>query len=126
MITDEETAAALDRIARTSDGELLYRHLQKHLMGTIADHAPDDSALRTEHGMRRFAASLMAKMARGIDESGGSSTSSGTDGKRSERTVVFAPSKPGVSGRHVSARDYLAKHDPEFQRLTVNPGAGDT
>lgn len=123
MIDDNDIAQAFDRIARTPDGETIYRHFQKRLMGTLADHAPEDSALRTEHGMRRFAAELMAMMARGIDESDGRNSSPGD--RATERVVVFR-TRPRTGGnQHVSAREHLARHDPEYQRiagLTVNDG----
>jgi hypothetical protein len=86
MITDKDIDEALDRIARTPTASFSTATFQKTLMGTLAEHAPKQSALRTEHGRRRFAAELMAKMAKGIDESGGRNDSSS---RASERTVVF-------------------------------------
>ncbi len=121
MITDEDIAQAVDRIARTADGELLYRYLQRIVL-FVPDLSAEVCALRIDQGRRRFAADLMALMAKGIDERGGSS-SSNPDGKRSERTVVFASRGASVSNRHVNARDYLRNNDPELQRLTVNSGA---
>lgn len=118
MIDDEDIKNAFDRIARTAEGETIYRHFQKKLMGTLAEHAPEDSALRTEHGMRRFAAEVMAMMAKGIDESGGRSS---TDQRASERTVVFRTSGAVRTGKHVTARDHLRNTDAEY--LAVN-GAG--
>lgn len=120
MIDDKDLDEALDRIARTADGELLYRYFQKVLMGTLADHGPDESALRTEHGRRRFAQELMARLAKGIDESGGSgSTDSGQ--RRSERIVVFSAKQPSGAGRRISVREHFAEHDPELQRLRAVP-----
>ena len=119
MIDDEQLDKALDRIARTADGEMLYRFMQKTLMGTLADHNPSDGALRTEHGERRFAQRLMAKMAKGIDESGGRAGSSPT-----ERTVVFRRSESKRVPGHVSARDHLIANDPEFQRIIAGDGTG--
>ncbi len=120
MITDEDIAQATDRIARTPDGELLYLYLQRIVM-FVPDLSAEVCALRIDQGRRRFAADMMALMAKGIDESGGStSTSSGTGGKRSERTVVFASRSASASTRHVSIRDHLRDNDAEFRRLTVN------
>ena len=103
MIDDEQLKLAIDRIARTADGELLYRYLQKTLMGVLAEHGPADCALRTEHGRRRFAADLMAMMAKGIDESGGRSDTD-TGGKSSERTVIFRAREPVAVRRRLSRR----------------------
>lgn len=123
MISDDEINQAIDRIARTADGELLYRYLQKTLMGTLSEHSPEDGALRCEHGMRRFASILMAKMAKGIDESGGR-TDSSTGSRASERTVVFRRAEPSRSGGHVSPRDFLRSTDPELLRIASGDGSG--
>lgn len=119
MISDEQLNQALDRIARTADGELLYRFMQKTLMSTLADHAPSESALRSEHGMRRFAQLLMAKMAKGIDESGGRTDSTSP----SERTIIFRAREPSRVTGHVSARDYLRDNDPELAKLIPGDGS---
>lgn len=120
-IDDKDLDEAIDRIARTRDGELLYRHFQKTLMGTLDDHAPGESALRTEHGRRRFAAELMAKMAKGIDESGGRTDSSS---RASERTVVFRAREPRASGKPANIRDALRAGDPEYLRIANTPDGG--
>lgn len=128
MIDDDQINEALDRIARTDDGELLYRFMQKTLMGTIAEHDPSEGALRTEHGMRRFAASLMAKMAKGIDARDGRTDSSSPSPSPSERTVVFRAREPRRVASHVSARDHLRQHDPELAgilRLAAGDGNSD-
>lgn len=121
MIDDNQLDDALDRIARTSDGELLYRFMQKTLMGTLAEHDPSEGALRTEHGMRRFAQLLMAKMVKGIDESGGRTDSSTSP---SERTVVFRGREPARAGGHVSFREHARATDPELKRLAPGDGSG--
>lgn len=115
MISDNELNQALDRIARTPDGELLYRHLQKSLMGSLDDHAPSESALRTEHGRRKFAAELMAKMAKGIDQSGGHTNTS-----RTERTVVFRARESGARAKPGSFREWATDNDPELRAFVVN------
>jgi len=117
MISDEDLDKALDRIARTADGELLYRFCQRKLMEALADHSPKQGALRVAHGERRFAQLLMAKMAKGIDESGGRTDSSS---RASERTVVFKRgAEPIRPGRHVSFRDAARGNDPEYLRLAA-------
>lgn len=108
---------ALDRIARTADGEMLYRYLQRECLTFPNESDPSDGALRANHGRRSFAADLMRRLEKGIDESVGASRS--TSGQRpTERAVVFrAPSYAGP--RRVSARDHIAAHDPE-----LSPGPG--
>lgn len=120
MIDDDDIKQAFDRIARTADGETIYRYFQKRLMGTLADHAPEDSALRSEHGMRRFAAELMSMMAKGIDESGGRSTSPGD--RATERTVVFRAREPSRGNQRPGFREYARANDPELKPFLVNPG----
>lgn len=117
MISDEDIAKALDRLARTADGELLYRYLQKIVMFVPGLEA-DDGALRVDQGRRRFALDLMALMAKGIDESDGRDHSTG--GKRSERTIVFAARRPVGQQRYTNARDFLRDTDPELRRLSVD------
>jgi hypothetical protein len=121
-IADKDINEALDRIARTADGELLYRFCQKTMMGILDDHAPGESALRTEHGRRRFAAELMAKMAKGIDESGGRTDSSS---RASERTVVFRAREPRAASSPRDARGFLRANDPEYARIVAGGGTGE-
>jgi len=116
MIDENQFDEALDRIARTPDGVLLYRFLQTKLMGTIAEHAPKQSALRVEHGERRFAQMLMARMAKGIDESGGRTDLSNS--RASERTVVIRRgAQPVRTGQRLSARDFLRANDTELRHV---------
>lgn len=122
-IADKDINEALDRIARTADGELLYRFCQKTMMGILDDHAPDESALRTEHGRRRFAAELMAKMAKGIDGSDGRTDSSGT--RASERTVVFRAREPVGARKPTDPRGFLRATDPEYARIAGGTGTGE-
>lgn len=88
MISDDDMKKALDAIARTHDGELLYRYLQKQLCAVASDAAVREGALPGLEGRRRFAAELMAHMAEGIRESG-----------RADTTVTFAVSGPRAIGR---------------------------
>lgn len=85
MITDDDLAKALDRIARTADGLLLYRFLQKVLCGVIP--ASQLGALPFDHGRRSFASELMGRMAKGVDESSGNRA-------ESDRPVTFAVAGP--------------------------------
>ena len=101
MITDEEFHRAWDRIARTGDGVLIYLHLQKRLMATAANET--ESALLMDHGERRFASQLIGLMAKGIEESGGSSGTP-SDGGRQERPIVLTVRGPVAVKRHGSGR----------------------
>ena len=65
-ITLDEFAQALDRIARTGDGAILYRYLQRTLCGVMAGPV-EPSALAAQHGRRIFASELMGLMASGIE-----------------------------------------------------------
>ncbi len=122
MISDEDIDQALDRIARTADGELLYRFCQKQMTGLLGEYVPEEGALRVEHGMRRFAQMLMAKMAKGIDESDGRTDPSSRSA--SQRTIVFRRgAEPARTGRHVNIRDHLRVSDGELQRIGTSGGA---
>ena len=66
-IDDTMLADALDRIARTLDGILLYRYLQKVMMSVVTPSAPE-RALPVNEGRRSLAAELMGHMAEGIGE----------------------------------------------------------
>lgn len=114
MITDDDLLQALDRISRTPDGSDLYLWLQRRLMAVMNGPA-EASALNFENGRRSLAAELISRMAKGIAASGGRTDQS--DGKRTERPIVFAPRQPVSTGaRRPSAREYLAEHDPELTR----------
>lgn len=121
MITDEDLAMAFDRVARTPDGALIYRYLQKIQMGVLADPDPSDCALRQDFGKRTFAARLMGLMAKGIDESGGRTDLPG-DTRASGAPVVFV-TKPVESRRRLTPRQWIAEHDPEVTgALTAGSG----
>jgi hypothetical protein len=68
MIDNQDIAEALDRLARTPDGGMLYRFLQKTLM-TVSQPSANDGALRQMEGRRMFASELMGHMSEGIAES---------------------------------------------------------
>jgi hypothetical protein len=65
FLTTPEIDEAWDRIARTSDGHIIYRHLQKLVM-EISYH---DGALPRCEGARTLAHNLMHLMANGIIDS---------------------------------------------------------
>ncbi len=105
-IDDQQIGEAIDRIARTVDGSVLYLFLQKNLSSVPVD--PLGDALQRLHGRRSFAAELMAMMATGIRESHG-----GRDPTDSPITFTV-PERARVAGR-IGSR--------EFARL-VEPGPG--
>ena len=63
--TTSEINEAWERIARTADGQIIYRHLQKLVMALSADV----SALPVHEGGRILARHLMSLMAQGIVDS---------------------------------------------------------
>jgi hypothetical protein len=65
FLTTPEINEAWDRIARTSDGQIIYRHLQKLVM----EISTDDGALQRCEGARSLAHNLMRLMANGIIDS---------------------------------------------------------
>jgi hypothetical protein len=111
-ISDELLREAIDRIARTPDGPLLYLYLQRRLMAFSP--AASNSALRSDNGERSFAAKLIGLMAKGISESGRAGPSSGG----SEQPIVFPVAKPVPSriprgaGRRIGPEDRVAGWDP--------------
>src|SRR6516164_9887792 len=101
MIENKDIQEAWDRVARSPDGLLIYRHLQRIVMGTAG---PADSALPRLEGRRRLAADLMAYMAEGI-----------ADNDRA--CVTFAVAKPVPTtgtrgaGRRVTADTFVPGYD---------------
>jgi hypothetical protein len=119
MIEDKDFHEALDRIAATPDGELMYLYLQQVVL-TVTSPA-NDGALREDNGRRRFASDLMTLMGKGIDASGGRN---GT-----ERPVVLGRHEPADTGRKLTAREWLAKQprwddDPNFTGRPADLAAG--
>jgi hypothetical protein len=112
MITEENLAEAIDRIARTSDGALLYRYLQKVLMGVLVNPNPLHGALPAHEGKRTFAAELMSLMSKGIEESAGRNST--------EQPVVFTVREPARIAARSGFRAFARANDPELQPLTVN------
>ena len=118
MMEDKDLHEAIDRIARTSDGRILYLFLQRKTMELAADLS--DGALRVHTGERTFAAKLISLMASGIADSGGrSSDTSSSPGASAEQPIVFrlperaAVSKPRPRGnaRRVTASTRVAGYD---------------
>jgi hypothetical protein len=67
-IENKDVLEAIDRLARSPDGQILYRHLQKALT-SVARPETSDCALRQLEGRRMFASELMGLMAKGIADS---------------------------------------------------------
>jgi hypothetical protein len=101
-MTDEEMTSAIDRIARTADGLMLYRYFQHVAMSD--DPGTGVGALLKFSGRRSFARELMALMGKGVDESGGSR-------RPTEQPVVFAGRKPVVGERRGSAERRVKPYD---------------
>ena len=101
-ISQNDLHRAVDRIARSEDGHLLYRYFQQALCGVLVNAA--DGALREDNGRRRFASELMGLMAKGIEESGGPGTTS--------KPVTFSRQQPAASGKRVTAREWLSTAEP--------------
>ena len=116
MIESADIKDAWDRIARTPDGLLIYRHLQRIVMGTAG---PDDSALPRLEGRRRLAADLMAFMSDGI-----------ADNDRS--CITFAVAKPVAvggtrgAGRRITADTFVPGYDQTRDAGGASPGANGT
>jgi len=89
----QQIKEAWDRLARTRDGLVVYRHLQRIRLGLAPENVPDGALPRLE-GRRSLAADLMAFMSEGIAENDRScitfavarpspvSGASGTDARR--------------------------------------------
>lgn len=115
-ISSEDLKAAVDRIARTADGELFYLYLQRVRLG-VAPEGISSRALRELEGRRKFAADLMAFMAEGIRTSGRAGNRPVTfalAGARSARAEPDAESgKPGTrgAGRRVTRDTFVSGWD---------------
>lgn len=111
-ITQQNIKEALDRIARTADGQVLYRYLQKVRLD-VTKPEMIECALRDNEGRRRFAADLMAFMASGIADS-------------DRYAITFASAKPVAStsrgaGRRISANTIVAGWDSEPDSEPAKP-----
>ncbi len=98
---------ALDRIARTPDGQEFYRYLQQVVCQTHPNVS--DGALRQHEGTRIFASDLMTHMGEGID------ASVRRDGN--EQPVILKRSGDGNQPKHrQSVREYLANQPGWYDR----------
>lgn len=118
IVNRDDLLEALDRIARTPDGQALYLYLQ-WIAQTIPE-APDpsDGALRANFGRRSLALELMARMGKGIEESGRSSSR--------DSPVIFRAPAGGAANKRLTARERIARSDPELAALTVQSAGDDT
>jgi hypothetical protein len=109
----ERVKDAWDRIARTPDGLVIYRHLQRLRMGL----ATDMSALPAFEGRRSLAADLMAFMSEGIAEN-------------DRACVTFAVAKPVATsgtrgaGRRVTADTFVPGYDIDRTGTRYDSGGG--
>jgi hypothetical protein len=106
LIAPNDVIEAWDRLARTPDGLLIYRHLQFIALGT--ERAGNDSALPRLEGRRRLAADLMGFMSDGI-----------RDYDRASVTFTLAKpadtggTRPRGAGRRVTADTFIPGYDTE-------------
>ena len=109
-LPDKLLQEAIDRIARTSDGHLLYVYLQRRLMDVMP--IAEACALSMHQGERLFAARLTGLMAKGIIESGGrtgiSGSSIGPGG--SEQPIARPSPQPVAAGRGTGAGRRITEH----------------
>jgi hypothetical protein len=110
-----QTKEAWDRLAHTSDGLVIYRHLQRIRQG-VAPENVSDSALPRLEGRRSLAADLMSFMADGI-----------RDYDRACVTYTIAKPAPSTgtrgAGRRVTADTYVGGYDTAD---SFGPGTGGT
>jgi hypothetical protein len=106
MIENKEIAEAIDRIARTPDGQVLYLFLQKVRLSITDD--PSEGALRQHEGRRRFAAELMAYMAEGIQDSDRHAI---TFARAKPRSDAGAKSRPRGAARRITDRTFVSGWD---------------
>ena len=107
-ISEKLMHEAIDRIARTPDGRVLYLYCQRRMMALTT--TGDIGTLQRSEGERTFAARLIGLMATGISESGGRSSSSGTGGDSTEQPIVFAVPKPVAVGGPRGAGRRITEH----------------
>lgn len=116
--TQQAIHEAIDRLARTPDGAMLYVYLQRRLLEVLP--TADLSALNTHHGERMFAFRLTGLMAKGIIESGGRTgiTGSSTGPGGIEQPIVRPVAKPVAlgsargAGRRIGPNTRVPGYDP--------------
>jgi hypothetical protein len=116
-LTDQDMRDALDRVARSSDGVLLYRYLQKTLCAVTTDSMPE-GALRRNEGRRSLAAELMGLMAEGIRSAGSRADSPITFALAGARAVA----RTRGAGRRVTADTIVSGWSTD----DTSPGPGST
>lgn len=117
-VTDDMLKEAIDRIARTPEGALLYRWLQKTLFETLAGEHPD-GAFREHNGKRKLASHLMGLMSRGIEDHERASCVVFRTGRSdNDRDGRFRP-RPG--GRRIPDDAFIPGYD--IPGLKSDPGA---
>ena len=114
-LTTPEINEAWDRIARTRDGQMIYRHLMRLVMAT----ADDDSALPRHEGARNLARNLMALMAEGIADNDRYCVAFvSRAGERTER--------PRGAGRRISPEHFVPGYDTaDTPTFRAGNGTGD-
>jgi hypothetical protein len=121
-LTDQDMRDALDRVARSSDGVLLYRYLQKTLCAVTTDSMAE-GALRRNEGRRSLAAELMGLMAEGIRSAAGS---------RADSPVTFAlagaraVARTRGAGRRVTAGTIVSGWSTDTEPGPRTNGSGES
>ena len=106
-----EEIQALDRIARTYDGQLLHRYLRR-VLEAVYDFQ-DDGALRGHNGRRTLARDLMGHMAQGIE---------GTSG-RSDVPILNPPGSGHTASRRRPAGSRRVDPDPAVDAFLAEHAA---
>ena len=107
-ISEKLMHEAIDRLARTPDGRVLYLYCQRRMMALTT--TGDIGTLQRSEGERTFAARLIGLMATGISESGGRTSSGSSTGDTSEQPIVFAVPKPRAVGGPRGAGRRITEH----------------
>lgn len=117
-INDEDMKAALDRIARTADGYIMFCYFQTLRMGFLHDPDPSPGALRENNAHRKFASEIIGLMSKGIEESGRS-----IPGR--DRPIIVVRSGPvdaNPRARDNPRREFIRTNDPELAGLVGGDG----
>ena len=117
MIENKEMQEAIDRIARSADGLLLYRLLQKVLCGTVAAQN-DVGALQINEGRRTLARDLMAFMSEGIAENDRAAVTFAI--AKPERT----DQRPRGAGRRIGPEHFVPGYDVDRTGTTYDGSTG--
>jgi hypothetical protein len=112
-ITTPDINQAWDRIARTGDGQIIYRHLQR-LALALCDNV---SALPVHEGGRILARNLMSLMAEGIADSDRAAVAFVT------RTAERAD-RPRGAGRRIGPEHFVPSYDVDRTGSPYDTGSG--